>query len=229
MCGGGRSSNSGGRSFNSEGRSSNSGGRSFNSGERSFARVARSARRSFGQRTLVRPGRSFGQDARSGATIHVHLDPSLKKERALRPDSSSKCTPMDNVGAGYVNEPEATSATLVNGWLRTGDLCYFDNDGLLYVVDRLKELIKYKGYQVAPAELEKWLLSHPDINDAAVIPGWKVYERRRRIPNGGTVEGGKGEEEHRTVEGEEMSSRTMEGGEDSIRTVERSEELEPID
>jgi len=55
---------------------------------------------------------------------------------------------MDCVRAGYVDEPEATSATLVNGWLRTGDLCYFDNDGFLYVVDRLKELIKYKGYQV---------------------------------------------------------------------------------
>ncbi|QCD92930.1 OPC-8:0 CoA ligase 1 [Vigna unguiculata] len=76
---------------------------------------------------------------------------------------------MDHVGAGYVDDLEATSATLVNGWLRTGDLCYFDNDGFLYVVDRLKELIKYKGYQVAPAELEKWLLSHPEINDAAVI------------------------------------------------------------
>ncbi|KAG2384280.1 4-coumarate--CoA ligase-like 9 [Vigna angularis] len=71
---------------------------------------------------------------------------------------------------GYVDDPEATSATLVNGWLRTGDLCYFDNDGFLYIVDRLKELIKYKGYQVAPAELEELLLSHPDIRDAAVIP-----------------------------------------------------------
>ncbi|KAF3444481.1 hypothetical protein FNV43_RR14173 [Rhamnella rubrinervis] len=56
------------------------------------------------------------------------------------------------------------------GWLRTGDLCYIDEEGLLYVVDRLKELIKYKGYQVAPAELEQLLLSHPLIVDAAVIP-----------------------------------------------------------
>ncbi|CAJ1947591.1 unnamed protein product [Sphenostylis stenocarpa] len=71
---------------------------------------------------------------------------------------------------GYVDDPEATAATLVNGWLRTGDLCYFDNDGFLYVVDRLKELIKYKGYQVAPAELEELLLSHPHIIEAAVIP-----------------------------------------------------------
>ncbi|KAL2335211.1 hypothetical protein Fmac_016424 [Flemingia macrophylla] len=71
---------------------------------------------------------------------------------------------------GYVGDPEATSATLVDGWLRTGDLCYFDKEGRLFVVDRMKELIKYKGYQVAPAELEQLLLSHPDISDAAVIP-----------------------------------------------------------
>ncbi|OVA17555.1 AMP-dependent synthetase/ligase [Macleaya cordata] len=72
---------------------------------------------------------------------------------------------------GYVADEEATSATLdTNGWLRTGDLCYIDNDGFLFVIDRLKELIKYKGYQVPPAELEELLQSHPDIVDAAVIP-----------------------------------------------------------
>ncbi|KAM3761232.1 hypothetical protein ACB098_01G252500 [Castanea mollissima] len=72
---------------------------------------------------------------------------------------------------GYIGDPEATSATLVEGgWLRTGDLCYIDEEGFLFVVDRLKELIKYKGYQVAPAELEHLLQSHPEIVDAAVIP-----------------------------------------------------------
>ncbi|XP_042012782.1 4-coumarate--CoA ligase-like 9 isoform X2 [Salvia splendens] len=65
----------------------------------------------------------------------------------------------------------ATAATLdPEGWLKTGDLCYFDSDGLLYIVDRLKELIKYKGYQVPPAELEHLLQSIPQIADAAVIP-----------------------------------------------------------
>ncbi|GMY05629.1 4-coumarate--coa ligase-like 9 [Fagus crenata] len=72
---------------------------------------------------------------------------------------------------GYIGNPEATSATLVaDGWLRTGDLCYIDEEGFLFVVDRLKELIKYKGYQVAPAELEHLLQSHQEIVDAAVIP-----------------------------------------------------------
>ncbi|KAJ0043606.1 hypothetical protein Pint_17463 [Pistacia integerrima] len=72
---------------------------------------------------------------------------------------------------GYVGEPEATSATLVcDGWMRTGDLCYIDENGFLFIVDRLKELIKYKGYQVAPAELEQVLISHPQVADAAVIP-----------------------------------------------------------
>ncbi|KAF8026254.1 hypothetical protein BT93_F2916 [Corymbia citriodora subsp. variegata] len=72
---------------------------------------------------------------------------------------------------GYFSNAEATASTLDSeGWLRTGDLCYFDDDGFIFVVDRLKELIKYKGYQVPPAELEALLLTHPDIADAAVIP-----------------------------------------------------------
>lgn len=69
---------------------------------------------------------------------------------------------------GYLDLPEATDSTLVDGWLRTGDIVA-ERDGHLYVVDRLKELIKYKGYQVAPAELEGVLLGHPAILDAAVI------------------------------------------------------------
>ncbi|TKY57585.1 4-coumarate--CoA ligase 5 [Spatholobus suberectus] len=72
---------------------------------------------------------------------------------------------------GYFSNEEATTSTLDSkGWLRTGDVCYIDNDGFIFIVDRLKELIKYKGYQVPPAELEALLLTHPAILDAAVIP-----------------------------------------------------------
>ncbi len=72
---------------------------------------------------------------------------------------------------GYLGNPQAT-AEMINGegWLRSGDICYADEQGCLFVVDRLKELIKYKGRQVAPAELEAVLLSHPAIADAGVIP-----------------------------------------------------------
>ena len=71
---------------------------------------------------------------------------------------------------GYLNNKQATSLTIDDeGWLRTGDIGHVDEDGHVFVVDRLKELIKYKGFQVAPAELEAVLLTHPDVADAAVI------------------------------------------------------------
>jgi len=71
---------------------------------------------------------------------------------------------------GYLNNPEATAETITpEGWLRTGDTAIIDADGYMFIVDRLKELIKYKGFQVAPAELEATLVSHPGIIDAAVI------------------------------------------------------------
>jgi acyl-CoA synthetase (AMP-forming)/AMP-acid ligase II len=72
---------------------------------------------------------------------------------------------------GYLNQPDATAATIdAEGWLHTGDIGYVDEDGYFYITDRLKELIKYKGFQVAPAELEAVLLTHPAVADAAVIP-----------------------------------------------------------
>ncbi|MBV8957212.1 MAG: 4-coumarate--CoA ligase family protein [Actinobacteria bacterium] len=71
---------------------------------------------------------------------------------------------------GYLNNEKATKATIDDdGWLHTGDIGHIDADGHLYVVDRLKELIKYKGFQVPPAELEALLLTHPQVADAAVI------------------------------------------------------------
>ncbi|GGW56764.1 MULTISPECIES: 4-coumarate--CoA ligase family protein [Streptomyces] len=71
---------------------------------------------------------------------------------------------------GYLGRPDATAAMIDgDGWLHTGDIGRVDDGGWLFVVDRVKELIKYKGFQVAPAELEALLLTHPGIADAAVI------------------------------------------------------------
>lgn len=71
---------------------------------------------------------------------------------------------------GYWKNPKATAETLTpDGWLKTGDIACVDEDGQFFIVDRKKELIKVKGNQVAPAELEALLLEHPGIQDAAVI------------------------------------------------------------
>ena len=72
--------------------------------------------------------------------------------------------------AGYLGRPDATAHTVdAEGWLHTGDIARFDADGVLFVVDRLKELIKVKAFQVAPAELEAVLRTHPAVADAAVV------------------------------------------------------------
>jgi acyl-CoA synthetase (AMP-forming)/AMP-acid ligase II len=83
---------------------------------------------------------------------------------------------------GYLNNPEATADTLdTGGWLHTGDVAVVDENGCYTVVDRVKELIKYKGYQVAPAELEAVLIGHPQIADAAVI-GVRDPESGEELP-----------------------------------------------
>ena len=71
---------------------------------------------------------------------------------------------------GYRNQPEATAATIdAEGWLHSGDIGRIDPEGRVFVTDRLKELIKYKGFQVAPAELEGLIETHPAVADVAVV------------------------------------------------------------
>ncbi|KXN69448.1 acetyl-CoA synthetase-like protein, partial [Conidiobolus coronatus NRRL 28638] len=75
-----------------------------------------------------------------------------------------------NVMMGYYKNEQATKETFdENGHMKTGDIVYIDDDGYIFVVDRLKELIKVRGFQVPPAELEALLLTHPDVADACVI------------------------------------------------------------
>ncbi|RZF44807.1 hypothetical protein LSTR_LSTR000759 [Laodelphax striatellus] len=80
------------------------------------------------------------------------------------------CFRGPHIMQGYYDNPNATANIIdKNGWLHTGDIGYYDEQENFYIVDRLKELIKYKGYQVAPAELEGVILTHPGVKDAAVI------------------------------------------------------------
>ncbi|KAK9872485.1 hypothetical protein WA026_017953 [Henosepilachna vigintioctopunctata] len=89
----------------------------------------------------------------------------------LGPNESGEiCIKGDMVMKGYYDNLEATeNAFTDNGWLRTGDIGYYDEEEYFYITDRIKELIKYKGFQVAPAELEALLLTHEDIIDTGVI------------------------------------------------------------
>ncbi|XP_043196182.1 4-coumarate--CoA ligase 5-like [Amphibalanus amphitrite] len=85
-------------------------------------------------------------------------------------ESGEICVRGPQVMPGYYKNPEATAATIdQDGWLHTGDVGYCDKDGFLFIVDRVKELIKYKGFQVAPAMLEDMLRKHAGVADAAVI------------------------------------------------------------
>ena len=78
-----------------------------------------------------------------------------------------------NVFKGYLNNPEGTKNALTeDGYFKTGDVGYQDKDGNFFITDRVKELIKYKGFQVPPAELEGLLVAHPSVDDCAVIGEW---------------------------------------------------------
>lgn len=113
-----------------------------------------------------KPG-SVGVTAPSTETLIV--DPATRSALGVGEDGEVWVR-GPQVMRGYLNNPSATAATLdAEGWLHTGDVGHVDADGHLYIVDRLKELIKYKGFQVAPAELEALLLMHPAVADAAVV------------------------------------------------------------
>jgi acyl-CoA synthetase (AMP-forming)/AMP-acid ligase II len=96
----------------------------------------------------------------------------LESGEPLKPNKEGElCVRGPQIMKGYLNRPDATAATIDSeNWLHTGDIAYVDEDGHFFIVDRAKELIKYKGFQVPPAELEALLLTHQAVADAAVIP-----------------------------------------------------------
>jgi len=144
-----------------------------------------------GQRLNCKVNQGYGMTEASPATHLVSDDIEWVKVGSIGPVvAGSECKVVDittgealgpqsdgeilirgpQVMKGYLNNPAATAQILDDdGWLHTGDIGHADADGDFYVVDRLKELIKYKGYQVPPAELEAILLTHPAVADAAVI------------------------------------------------------------
>jgi 4-coumarate--CoA ligase len=115
-------------------------------------------------------------EIKSGACGTVVRNAEMK---IIDPDTSASlprnqageiCIRGSQIMKGYLNDTESTETTIdKDGWLHTGDIGFIDDDDELFIVDRLKEIIKVKGFQVPPAELEAMLIAHPNISDAAVV------------------------------------------------------------
>ncbi|XP_055616636.1 uncharacterized protein LOC129762426 [Toxorhynchites rutilus septentrionalis] len=117
-----------------------------------------------------------GENHKSGSVGRVQVGTLAKvidpeTGTALGPNQHGElCFKGSQIMKGYIGNDEATRQTIdEEGWLHTGDIGYYDEDFEFFIVDRLKELIKYKGYQVPPAEIEAILLTNPKVKDAAVI------------------------------------------------------------
>ncbi|KKY17027.1 putative 4-coumarate- ligase [Diplodia seriata] len=137
---------------------------------------------------------SVGELAPNAEAKIVPADDSSSEELPRRGDRGELWIRAPNVMKGYWGRPEATAEALTpDGWLKTGDIAYADADGFLWIVDRKKELIKVKGNQVAPAELEAVLLENDGLADAAVV--------------GVTVRGGEEVPRAYVVRGEEKRGR----------------------
>ncbi|XP_050463423.1 uncharacterized protein LOC126857738 isoform X2 [Cataglyphis hispanica] len=115
----------------------------------------------------------FGSVGMLGPGVSAKIIPlgEFETDETLGPNCEGElCFKGDLIMKGYYNDKKSTSMTIdKDGWLHTGDVGYYDEEGYFYIVDRVKELIKYKGYQVPPAELEAILLTYSGIKDAAVI------------------------------------------------------------
>jgi long-chain acyl-CoA synthetase len=109
----------------------------------------------------------FGSVGRALGGVQVRLVGS--NGDALVGDVGEVWVKGDNVFAGYLDDDEATAAVFHDGWLRTGDMATADDDGYLYLVDRVKDLIIVSGFNVYPAEVEEMLATHPEVLEVGVI------------------------------------------------------------
>ncbi|XP_076643956.1 uncharacterized protein LOC143354090 [Halictus rubicundus] len=114
----------------------------------------------------LKPG-SIGKNI-SGCDARL-VDPITNKDITRSGENGEIWIRGPHVMKGYLNNEAATKDIMEDGWLKTGDIAYYDDDLDFFVTDRLKELIKVKGFQVAPAELEALLRSHPEVEEAAVV------------------------------------------------------------
>ena len=122
--------------------------------------------------TLVQHGKYMKPGSVGGATAGVYVKViDTETGKSLGPNKPGElCFKGSQIMKGYVGDKQSTSATIdKDGWLHTGDIGYYDDDKEFFIIDRLKELIKYKAFQVPPAEIEAILLTHPKVKDAAVI------------------------------------------------------------
>ncbi|XP_018051119.1 PREDICTED: 4-coumarate--CoA ligase 1-like isoform X2 [Atta colombica] len=131
---------------------------------------------------FIGTGRKYSSIGQNIASCQVRLvDVMTKKDISTSGQTGELWIKGPHVMKGYLNDEDATKNTLTqDGWLKTGDIAYFDEDFDFYITDRLKELIKVKGFQVPPAELEALLRMHPDVEEAAVIG--IPHERYGEVP-----------------------------------------------
>lgn len=134
-----------------------------------------------------------------------------------------------NIFAGYLNKPELTKEAFTeDGFFKTGDIGHLDKEGNFYITDRVKELIKYKGFQVAPAELEGYLVDHPLVDDAAVI-GVHSEEHASELPRAYIVVSSSGKEDDATaqeiikfIEGKVAAHKRLRGGVRFVKEIPKS-------
>ncbi|XP_016841715.1 4-coumarate--CoA ligase 1 [Nasonia vitripennis] len=149
------------------------------------------------------------------------VDPITKKDVHSPGQTGELWIRGPHIMKGYLKNQKATEETIVDGWLLTGDIAYYDDDLDFYITDRLKELIKVKGYQVAPAELEALLRTHPNVEEAGVIG--IPDERAGEVPKAFVVLKNKGEtkpeEIQNFIKGKVSEFKELRGGVQFIDTL----------